>query len=69
MPRFTLTNRSDVFESDDEAGWTDGSQVWGGNGSDTIRASDASDGGEAAARAGNLAGPDPARCRLGAGDA
>lgn len=37
MPRFTLTNRSDVFESDDEAGWTDGSQVWGGNGSDTIR--------------------------------
>lgn len=37
MPRFTLTNRSDDFDSHDEAGWQDGSCVLGGNGNDTIR--------------------------------
>jgi Ca2+-binding RTX toxin-like protein len=35
---FTLTNRSDDFDSHDEPGWRDGSCVSGGNGHDTIRA-------------------------------
>jgi len=38
MPHFKLTNHSDVFTSIAAAGWTDGSQVSGGNGEDTIRA-------------------------------
>ncbi|MBW6400124.1 hypothetical protein KPL78_19855 [Roseomonas sp. HJA6] len=37
MPRFTLTNRSDNFDSRDEPDWGDFSRVSGGNGSDTIR--------------------------------
>ena len=37
MPRYTLTNRSDDFDSSDVSGWTDGSRVFGGNGDDTIR--------------------------------
>ncbi|MEO3470997.1 hypothetical protein AAFN86_03955 [Roseomonas sp. CAU 1739] len=34
---FTLTNHSDDFDSRDEAGWHDGSRVYGGNGDDSIR--------------------------------
>lgn len=37
MPRFTLTNKSDAFDSRDEADWAEGSHVFGGNGSDHIR--------------------------------
>lgn len=37
MARFTLTNRSDAFDSRDEPDWEDGSCVLGGNGDDSIR--------------------------------